>query len=141
VQGESTALFLLEALEFLDEIKFELDGDPGVKLKGNILVRIGSAIAAGLGHQPDGAGPFYPSLGGQNKAVQTGLFSKPIEFDGFKTGVVELLPDTEKLDGVAVAQPVLNDVVGPLRIAVSGNVGAVSLPSNVLYRYYAKQNT
>jgi hypothetical protein len=41
----------------------------------------------------------------QNKAVQTGLFSKPIEFDGFKIGVVELLPDAGKLDGVAVAQP------------------------------------
>ena len=59
----------------------------------------------------------------QNKTVQTGLFFKPLEFDGFKIGVIELLPDAEKLDGVAVAQPVLNDVVGPLRIAVSGNVG------------------
>ncbi len=59
----------------------------------------------------------------QNKAVQTGLYSKPIEFDGFRIGVVELLPDAEKLYGVAVAQPVLNDVVGPLRIAVPGNVG------------------
>lgn len=86
-------------------------------------MRIGSAVAAGLGHQPDGAGLFDPSLGGQNKAVQTGLFSKPIEFDGFKIGVVELLPDAEKLYGVAVAQPVLNNVVGPLRIAVPGNVG------------------
>jgi hypothetical protein len=50
----------------------------------------------------------------QNKAVQTGLFSKPIEFDGFKIGFVELLPDAEKLDGVAVTQPY------------------------VLYRYYTK---
>jgi hypothetical protein len=69
----------------------------------------GSAIAAGLG---DGAGLFDPSLGSQNKAVQTGLISKPIEFDGFKIGIVELLPDAEKLDGVVAAQP------------------------NVLYRYY-----
>jgi hypothetical protein len=72
----------------------------------------GSAIAAGLGRKPDGAGLFDPSLGSQNKAVQTSLFSKPIEFDGFKIGVVELLPDAEKLDGVVAAQP------------------------NVLYRYY-----
>jgi len=33
----------------------------------------------------------------QNIAVQTGLFSKPIESDGFKIGVVELLPYAEKL--------------------------------------------
>jgi hypothetical protein len=44
----------------------------------------------------------------QNKAVQTGLLSKPIEFDGFRIGVVELLPDAAKLYSVTVAQPVLN---------------------------------
>ena len=39
------------------------------------------------------------------KTVQTGLFFKPIDFDGFKIEVIDLLPDGEKLDGAVVAQP------------------------------------
>jgi hypothetical protein len=56
------------------------------------------------------------------EAVQAGLFSNPIEFDGIKNGIVELLPDAEKLDGVAIAQPVGNEVVGPLGVFEAGDV-------------------
>ena len=44
-------------------------------------------------------------------------------FDGIKTGVIDLLPDAEEVDGVAVAQPVKDEVVSALRILVSGDVG------------------
>lgn len=48
-------------------------------------------------------------------------------FDGIKTGVVDLLPDTEELDGVAVAQPVEDEVVSALGVFVSGDVGEADL--------------
>ncbi len=49
-------------------------------------------------------------FGGEDEAVQPGLLSNPVEFDGIKIGVVEPLPDAEELNGVAVSQPVPNQV-------------------------------
>jgi hypothetical protein len=34
------------------------------------------------------------------------MFSNPIEFDGIEIGIIQLFPNAEKLDGIAVAQPV-----------------------------------
>lgn len=53
------------------------------------------------------------------------LHSNPIEFDGIKTGVVDLLPEAEELKCVAVAQPVANHVVAGGRVLVAG--GAMRL--------------
>jgi hypothetical protein len=41
-------------------------------------------------------------LGCEGKAVQAGLNSNPVEFDGIKLRVVEPFPDLEELDGVAI---------------------------------------
>jgi len=38
------------------------------------------------------AGFFNPLFGCEDKAVQTGLHSNPVEFDGIKTRVVEPFP-------------------------------------------------
>ena len=43
-------------------------------------------------------------LGRESKAVESGHFFNPIEFDGIKTGVVDLLPDAEDLDGEVFAE-------------------------------------
>ena len=48
------------------------------------------------------------------------LHSNPVEFDGIKTGVVDLLPEAEELKCVAVAQPVANQVVAGGRVLVAG---------------------
>jgi hypothetical protein len=53
------------------------------------------------------------------------LHSNPVEFDGIKTGVVDLLPEAEELKCVAVAQPVANQVVAGGPVLVAG--GAMSL--------------
>jgi len=45
----------------------------------------------------------------ENETVEPGLFSKPVELDGIKIRVVELFPDTEKFDGVAVPDPFRGD--------------------------------
>ena len=71
-------------------------------------MRVGAAVATCLGLDTDGAGAFSPLLGGQDETVETRLFFNPIEFDGIKNWIVDLLPQTEELNGVAITQPVEN---------------------------------
>ena len=120
---EAGVFFFFEPLELLDEIELELDRDPGSEFKGDVLVGVGAAVAARSGDQPDGGGRINPSFGGQDEAIESRLFFNPIEFDGIKTGVVELLPDAEEFDGVAVAEPVGDEVVRPFGVFVAGDVG------------------
>ena len=67
--------------------------------------------------------PFGACEGGVDKAVEPGLHSNPVEFDGIKTGVVDLLPEAEEFDGVAVSEPVGDQVVRALWVFVAGDVG------------------
>ena len=67
--------------------------------------------------------PFGACEGGIDKTVEAGLHSNPIEFDGIKTGIVDLLPQAEEFDGVAVAQPVADQVVAGVCVFVAGDVG------------------
>lgn len=39
-----------------------------------------------------------------------------------KSGVVELFPDAEKLDRVAVLHPILDDIIAPFFISVPGTI-------------------
>lgn len=67
--------------------------------------------------------PFGACEGGIDKAVELGLHSNPVKFDGIKTGVVDLLPETEEFESAAVAQPVGDQIVRALRVFVAGDVG------------------
>ena len=67
--------------------------------------------------------PFGACEGGIDKTIEAGLHSNPIEFDGIKIGIVDLLPEAEEFDGVAVAQPIEDQVVRALRVFVAGDVG------------------
>jgi hypothetical protein len=49
-------------------------------------------------------GLLNPLFGRERERIEPGLFSKPVEFHGFKSRVVELFQDTEKLNGVAVTE-------------------------------------
>ena len=80
-----------------------------------VSVGISTTVTAGLGNQADGTRLFDPLLGREDEAVEARLFFNPIEFDGIKTGVVELFPDAEKLNGVAIAEPVLDGDTAPVR--------------------------
>jgi hypothetical protein len=53
------------------------------------------------GDDADGVCTFDPLAGRQRKDIQPRLFSKPVEFDGIKSRVVQLLPDAKELDRVA----------------------------------------
>ena len=48
-------------------------------------------LATPLGHQSDSTGLFYPVADAERKRRKTGLFSKVVKFDHFKTRVVKSL--------------------------------------------------
>lgn len=54
----------------------------------------------------------------ERKGVKPCLCSKGIEFGAFKIGIVKLLPNTKILNGGAIANPILNDIVRPFRIPI-----------------------
>ena len=60
VPSQLFLLFVFQALEFFDEIKFKLYRNPGGKLKSNIFVSISASIAACLGDNSNSIGFFYP---------------------------------------------------------------------------------
>ena len=47
-------------------------------------MRIGSSVASRLGKNTNGARFFNPLLGCKGETVESSLFFKPVEFDGFK---------------------------------------------------------
>ena len=67
--------------------------------------------------------PFGACVCSIDKAIEAGLHSNPVAFDGIRTGVVDLLPKPEEFEGVAVAQPVADQVVAGVRVFVAGDVG------------------
>ena len=54
--------------------------------------------------------------------MKPGLLPKPVEFDGIKIRVVELFPDTKEFNGIPVPEPVLDQIIGPFRILVPGDI-------------------
>ena len=110
-EGEAAVFVLLEALEFLDEVDFELGADPQAELEGDVAVGESAAVAPGAGAQADGPGFFDPFLHTELVAVEAGLAFNCGEFAGIKPGVVDALPDAEEFDGVTVAQPVGNEEI------------------------------
>ena len=71
--------------QHLDDVQFELCGDPGCKLKRNVLMGKGASVAAGLRNDAYRICSFNPLFGRECKSIGSGLFSKPVEFEGVKT--------------------------------------------------------
>ena len=90
---------------------------------------VGSAIPTRPGDETDGTSGFDPALGCKDKAVEAGLFSNPIEFDGIEIRIIQLFPNAEKFDRIAVAQPVLDDVVRSRAVLVARNIGNANVVS------------
>ena len=80
---------------------------------------IRAAVAPGLGLDAGSPCAFDPLLRREGETIEAGLHSNPVEFDGIKTGIIDLLPETEEFEGVAVAQPVADQVVAGVRIFVA----------------------
>jgi hypothetical protein len=123
VPAERFALFFFEPLKFLDQIELKFDGDPRGELKGDVLMSVCAAIAPGLGDYADGVGFLDPLLGGEDEAVESCLVFNPIEFDGIKIGIVQVLPNAEELDRVPISHPIHDNVVRPVWVFVTRDVG------------------
>src|ERR1700729_1794858 len=95
---------LFQSLEFLDEVYLELGTDPHTKLEGDIFVRIRSAVPARSGPQANRVGLPHPFLDTHLVAVQPSLTSNCGEFAIIKTGIENLLPDSQKLDRIPVSK-------------------------------------
>ena len=111
VPAQLFPFLVFKALKLFDEVNFEFGADPHVKLKGNVLVSVGAAVAPSLGHQTNGIGLRHPFFDAEFVAVEPGLTSNCGESAIIKRWIVYLLPDTQKLYSVAVAQPVGNEKI------------------------------
>lgn len=58
--------------------------------------------------------------------MQARLFSKPVEFDGFKIGIIKFFPQTKKLYCFAIAQPVSDHIVWCFA-CIPGNIGEADI--------------
>ena len=105
---EAVVFFVLEALEFLDQVELEFRAEPRAELEGDVLVGVGAAVAAGTRDETIGSGQVDPLLGREEETVPARLISNSLEFEGIKTGVVDAFPDAEEQDGVLVLEPLLN---------------------------------
>ena len=111
IPAESLTLSFFEPLKLLDEVQLELNRDPRGKFVSDIRVGVRAAVTTSFRLNTNGPRTLNPLLGRQCETVETSLLSNPVEFDGIKPLVIDLLPDTEELNGIAVPQPVPDEVV------------------------------
>ena len=75
-------------------------------------MRIGPSVAYRRGKKTNDACIFNPLLGCKGETVESSLFFKPVEFDGFKIRIIQMLPDSEKLNCVPVSEPISDQIIG-----------------------------
>ena len=79
---------------------------------------IGSAMSACFDDKSDGIRGSNPFLRGEGKRIEASQPFKPLEFEGFKTWVVQRLPNAQEFDCVAVPHPVANHCTAVLRFVL-----------------------
>ena len=55
--------------------------------------------------------------------VRSSLIFKLVEFDQFKTGIVQLFPETQEFNGAPASQPILDNIRGRVVVSVFCNIG------------------
>ena len=65
---------------------------------------IGSSVTPRFGNDTDGIGRIDPLLRRQGKGIQSGLPSKPLEFEGFEIRIIQAFPNSEIFDRIPIAQ-------------------------------------
>ena len=86
LQLEAVVFLVLEALELLDEVELELDGNPRGELEGDVLVCVGASVAASTGNDAVGSRFLDPMLWCKDETVQPSLNFNSVEFDGVNCG-------------------------------------------------------
>ena len=64
----------------------------------------GSSVSPPFGKDPDGSGRSDPLGRRQGKGIQSGLLSKPLEFEGFEIRIIQAFPNSEIFDRIPIAQ-------------------------------------
>ena len=113
---KAVVFVVLEALELLDEVKFELGAELGTEFEGDVLVGVGAAITSGARDQSFGSGQVDPFLCREEETVPAGIISNSLEFEGIKTWVIDTFPNTEEQNGVLVLEPLLNQGAGSVEV-------------------------
>lgn len=72
---QPSLLLLFQPLKVAHQIYFKFRADPHSKLKSDVFVSVGSAIAPGSGFEADSIGFLYIFLNANPESVQPGLVS------------------------------------------------------------------
>ena len=99
-----------------------------------IVIDTNVLVSASLGNNADGMGFFRPFLGAKPEIVETRLAFNYVEFGRIKIGVVHLLPGSQELYGIPVAEPVMEKELTILRAHHIGETNIV-LTVNLYYRH------
>lgn len=70
-----------------------------------IAMSISPSISPLSWNDPNCTDGFDPFPGRQGKSIQTGLSSKPLEFEGFKIWIMQWFPQTKKFEGIPISHP------------------------------------
>ena len=92
--------------ELFDDIKLKFRRNPWSKLKSYICMGICTAISSRFWYDTDCIRCFYPLLRCQCKSIISWFRFKPIEFDRFKIGIVNLFPQAQKWNRRMITHPV-----------------------------------
>ena len=68
-------------------------------------------LTSGPRLEPNGPGSLDPLSWGEGEAVEAGLIFKGLEFETFKIWVVDLFPDPDEFEGVAISHPTVDERV------------------------------
>lgn len=104
-------LLSLKALVFTDYVQLENRTDPHAELQSNIFVGVRSTITSCLCGQAYGPSLLHPFLNTDFKVIKSSLISNCGEFAIIKIWIMNTLPYTKKLHGIAVTKPICNEEV------------------------------
>ena len=90
---EPVVFFILETMEFLDQVNFEFSADPHTEFRGNVFVRVGTTVPSGGSPQATQVGFCDLVLDADLVAVQAGMTFNCGEFAITKIGVMDAFPD------------------------------------------------
>jgi hypothetical protein len=80
------------------------------------------------GPQSDGMRLLHPFLDANLIVMQSGLTSNCGEFAIIKIGIIDGFPDTKKLDGIAISQPIRDEKVPVFCLQHIGKGDEINIP-------------
>jgi len=86
-------------------------------------------MLARRGPQSDGMRLLHPFLDANLIVMQSGLTSNCGEFAIIKIGIIDGFPDTKKLDGIAISQPIRDEKVSIFCLQHIGKGDEINIPS------------